>query len=308
MFQDDVVTPIVEIRDEITRRFGVRLFIKREDQTDPYISGNKYRKLKYNLLHAKQLKIKRLLTFGGAYSNHIHAVAYCGAKFGFETIGIIRGEEQLPLNPTLRDATSFGMALQYMSRSDYAEKNSDGLKDELKKRYGQIYIIPEGGSNNLAVKGCAEILSDDEKKFDHICCSCGTGGTLAGIIVSLSGKKKVWGFPALKNGSFLEKDIKKLIYDFNPIKYQNWSLVLDYHFGGYAKHTNELIDFINQFKKKHDIQLDPIYTGKLLFGVYENIKNKLFKPGEKVLAIHTGGLQGIKGFNARFGPLIQQAI
>jgi len=305
MFQEEMTSPIVRIEDEITSRFGVDLYIKREDQIDEIISGNKYRKLKYNLLEARLLNKKRLLTFGGAYSNHIYAVSYCGAKFEFETIGIIRGEERLPLNPTLQDAVSFGMKLQYMSRADYANKDDDQIIDRLKEEYGQYYLIPEGGSNKLAVKGCAEILSEQEKDFDHICCSCGTGGTIAGIIVSLGGRGKVWGFPALKNGQFLEKVISTLIHDFNSKEYQNWSLILDYHFGGYAKHSNELIEFINSFKKNHAIQLDPIYTGKLVFGIYESIKNNLFKPGEKILAIHTGGLQGNKGFNERFGPLLQ---
>ena len=304
MFEELIYTPIVQINDPIFEKYGVELFIKREDQTDPIISGNKYRKLKYNLLNARDNGLNTLLTFGGAYSNHIHAVAYAGHKFGFNTIGVIRGEETLPLNPTLKDASSYGMKFHYMSRTDYRNKMAPNLIEKLKKQYGFFYLVPEGGSNALAVNGCTEILDKNEKDFEHICCACGTGGTIAGIIASLNGSKKVWGFPALKNGEFLKKDISNLVDSYNSKSYNNWDLITKYHFGGYAKYNTDLIGFINQFKRQHSIQLDPIYTGKLLFAIYEEIKLGFFKNGEKILAIHTGGLQGIKGFNDRFGDII----
>ena len=305
MFKEKIDTPIVEIKDDVTRRSGVKLFIKREDLLDPYISGNKYRKLKYNLIAAREQSFDTLLTFGGAFSNHIHAVAYAGFKFGFKTIGVIRGEETLPLNPTLKEAIYFGMQLHYVTRAHYKKKNDESFVSHLKEEFGKFYLIPEGGSNILAVKGCTEILQDHNDEFDHICCSCGTGGTIAGIIASLNGRKNVWGFPALKNGGFLEKDISGLINEYNSCQYTNWRLLLSYHFGGYAKYSDELISFINKFKRQHKIQLDPIYTGKLLFGIYQCLNDQLFGANEKVLAIHTGGLQGIKGFNARFGLLIE---
>ena len=304
MFDEIVHIPIIQIIDERIAAHGIELFIKREDLTDPFISGNKYRKLKYNLLFAREKGYTNLLTFGGAYSNHIHAVAYAGFKYGFKTIGVIRGEETIPLNPTLEDASSFGMQFHYVSRSDYRNKNNADFIEELRNKFGHFYLIPEGGSNALAVKGCTEILNGVKAPFDHICCACGTGGTIAGIISSLNGAKKIWGFPALKNGEFLKKDISKLIFDYNSCSYENWDLITEYHFGGYAKYNLDLIGFINRFKKLHKIQLEPIYTGKLLFGVYEKISNDFFNNGEKVLAIHTGGLQGIKGFNDRFGNLI----
>jgi len=304
MFEEIVFTPIVQIKDELTEKYGVELFIKREDLTDPYISGNKYRKLKYNLIYAKEHGFNTLLTFGGAYSNHIHAVAYAGFKYGFKTIGVIRGEEILPLNPTLKDAKYFGMKIHYISRAEYRDKKDLNFIESLKNKFGEFYLVPEGGSNALAVKGCTEILNETEKTFDHICCACGTGGTIAGLIASLNGAGKVWGFPALKNGGFLKKDISELILEFNSLEYNNWDLILDYHFGGYAKFNMDLVRFINQFKERHNIQLDPIYTGKLLYGIYEKIKDGFFKSNETVLAIHSGGIQGIKGFNDRFGNII----
>ena len=174
------------------------------------------------------------------------------------------------------------------------------------KRYGNIFLIPEGGSNALAVKGCSEILTEYEKKFDHIICANGTGGTLAGIIASMDNMKRIWGIPVLKNGGFLRTDIANLILTYNSKEYNNWELILDYHFGGYAKFSEELVNFINQFKAKHTIQLDPIYTGKLMYGILDLVNKGFFKSGEKILAIHTGGLQGIRGFNKRYGGILKQ--
>ncbi len=304
MFDKIIQTPILRLHDELIEKSGVELYIKREDLTDPIISGNKYRKLKYNLIYARNHGFETLLTFGGAYSNHIHAVAYAGSKYGFKTIGIIRGEKTLPYNRTLKDAIVFGMRLHYVSRADYKRKNDPSFITELRNKYGNFYLVPEGGSNALAVKGCIEILHENAQDFDHYCCSCGTGGTVAGIISSLNGSKKVWGFPALKHGEFLKNEISRLIADYNKRSYSNWELITEYHFGGYAKFTGELIEFINRFKKTHEISLDPIYTGKLLYGIYDKIRSGFFNHGEKVLAIHTGGLQGILGFNERFGNLI----
>jgi 1-aminocyclopropane-1-carboxylate deaminase/D-cysteine desulfhydrase-like pyridoxal-dependent ACC family enzyme len=304
MFNISVSTPVVKIQGPRIARFGVELYIKREDLTDQYISGNKFRKLKYNLLEAHKNGFDRLITFGGAYSNHIHALAYAGYKYNFKTIGIIRGEETLPLNPTLEEARAFGMDLHYISRADYRNKEDQSFIDDLKSRFGAFYLVPEGGSNILAVKGCTEIVDEAIASFDHVCCASGTGGTLAGIIAGLNGRAHVWGFPALKNGGFLRHSIEKLIYAYNSQSYDNWDLILDYHFGGYAKYNSSLVTFINEFKQIHQIQLDPVYVGKLLFGIYDLISTGFFEPGQKIIAIHTGGLQGIKGFNQRFGNII----
>ena len=281
-------------------QFDVSLFIKREDQIHPFISGNKYRKLKYNILEAQNKKKKILLTFGGAFSNHISAVAFVGKEYGFKTIGIIRGDElgkdidaTLQQNITLQTAKYHKMQFKFVTRSNYRLKHALEFIEDLKNEFGDFYLMPEGGTNLHAVKGCEEILKPSDKDFDVICCSIGTGGTISGLINSAKAHQKVLGFPALK-GDFLQKEINKY-----TIQNENWSLINDYHFGGFGKVNEELVSFINDFKKETTIPLDPIYTGKMMFGVVDLIKSGFFKKGTKILAIHTGGLQGIKGINAR---------
>lgn len=301
---ESVDAPVEEIEDPILFEKGIQLLIKREDLIHPEISGNKWRKLKYNILAAEKQKRKTLLTFGGAYSNHILAVAAAGKEFGFKTIGVIRGEEHVPLNPTLRSVTTdFGMELFYMDRITYRLKDSSPILNMLKKKFDNPFLIPEGGTNNMAIKGCVEILDDVKTPYDYVCCSCGTGGTLAGLICSLEGDKSVLGFSALK-GDFLIKEVERHVKYYGARGFPNWTINTDFHFGGYAKFQPELIDFINAFKQRHQIQLDPIYTGKMMFGVFSLIKKGFFKRGTTILAIHTGGLQGIQGFNERFGGLI----
>jgi len=280
------------------------LYIKRDDLLHPEISGNKIRKLKYNLIQAKNEGFDTLLTFGGAYSNHIFAVAAAAEIYGFKTIGVIRGEAYQDLNPTLRYAVSKGMHLHYSSREDYRKKYTPEFVNALRNLYGNFYLIPEGGTNPHALKGCAEIVKEIDVNFDYITASCGTGGTLGGIIAGLDGNKHAIGFPALKGGGFLKNDIQQHIRKYNDSVYINWHLMLDYHFGGYARYSMDLINFINGFKADHNIPLDPVYTGKMMFGIFDMIRNNKFTVGSKIIAIHTGGLQGISGFNKRFGDLI----
>ncbi|MFK7814577.1 MAG: 1-aminocyclopropane-1-carboxylate deaminase/D-cysteine desulfhydrase [Maribacter sp.] len=273
----------------------VSLEIKREDLIHPLISGNKFRKLKYNIEAAKTLEFDSFLTFGGAFSNHIAATAYAGKLHGLKTIGIIRGEEisqKWEANPTLQLAYKHGMQFKFISRDAYRNKNSEDSINTLKSEFGSVYLLPEGGSNALAVKGCEEILTEEDSKFDIICSSVGTGGTIAGIINASHQNQIVLGFPALK-GDFLKEDIR------NFTARENWQLQTDYHFGGYAKVSEELIHFINDFKERTQIPLDPIYTGKLLYGILELVRKDYFKPKTKILAIHTGGLQSISGMNAK---------
>ena len=288
-------TPISKIEDPLIKDSGIKLFIKREDLNHPELSGNKWHKLKYNLITAKENGYETLLTFGGAYSNHIYATAAAGKLFGFKTIGIIRGEEHLPLNPTLSFAISKGMKIQYVNRKSYREKNSSEFIKNLREKFGKFYLVPEGGTNNLAVKGASEIISNIDIDFDYICCACGTGGTLAGLVSGLNGRKKALGFSVLKGGGFLLNDVENLIYESVGKKYNNWDINLDFHFGGYAKINSELIEFIQRFQKINSIPIEPIYTGKLLFGVYKLILNHYFSNGSAILIIHTGGLQGLMG-------------
>jgi len=274
---------------------GIELFIKREDQLHPVVSGNKFRKLKYNIRAAKEQNKKTLLTFGGAFSNHIVAVAGAGKEFDFETFGIIRGEElqeKIHENPSLAVAQQFGMKLVFVSRNEYGLKDTPEFLNEMQSQFGDFYLLPEGGTNELAIKGCEEILSEDDIKFSHICTSIGTGGTISGIINSAGSHQNIIGFSSLK-GDFLQNDIAKFAYQ------KNWSVNCEYHFGGYGKVTNELIEFINLFYLDHAIPLDPIYTGKMMFGIFDLIQNNYFPPNSKILAIHTGGLQGIAGMNIK---------
>jgi 1-aminocyclopropane-1-carboxylate deaminase len=272
----------------------ISLYIKREDLLHPYISGNKFRKLKYNLAEAKNLKKDTLLTFGGAFSNHILAVAAAGNENGFKTIGVIRGEElreQISDNPTLAKAQEFGMVFDFVSRENYRNKTNSNFILNLKQKFGDFYLIPEGGTNEFAVKGCEEILVKTDVEFDFICCAVGTGGTISGLINSSKDCQKVLGFPALK-GDFLQEDIRKFAQK------DNWELITDYHFGGYAKTDDKLIHFINDFYQKYKIPLDPVYTSKMTFGVMDLIEKDYFLPKSKILLIHTGGLQGVSGMNA----------
>ena len=294
--------PLQQVKLDFLEEKNIQLYVLREDLIHPTISGNKWRKLLYNLQEAKNLGKQQLLTFGGAFSNHIAATAAAGKQFGFKTIGIIRGEEHLPLNPTLQLAYENGMQFHYVDRTFYREKKYDVLfLETLKEQYGDFYLVPEGGSNAFAVKGCTEIIKNINIDYDIICCACGTGGTIAGIIASVDETKQVIGFPALKGGEFLKNDIQQLLADYQQqfsveINHPNWSLNTDYHFGGYAKITPELIDFVNDFYQNHSIPLDLIYTGRMLFGIYEMAKMSAFFNGKKIVAIHTGGLQGNCGF------------
>lgn len=273
---------------------GVELFIKREDKLHPIISGNKFRKLKYNIEEAKRLNQTTLLTFGGAFSNHILAVAGAGAEFGFKTIGVIRGEElesKIQENPTLVKAQEFGMQFYFVSRTAYRDKEETSFISHLHEKYGNFYLVPEGGTNNLAIKGCEEILTDTDKEyFTHIICAVGTGGTISGLINSSSEKQQIIGFSSLK-GAFLSEVIR------NFVSKTNWSINDNYHFGGYGKVTDELIQFLNSFYSQTAIPLDPVYTGKMVFGILDWIEKGYFPPNAKILMIHTGGLQGIKGMN-----------
>ncbi len=272
---------------------SITLYLKREDLLHPIISGNKFRKLKYNLEEAKAQNKQTLLTFGGAFSNHILAVAGAGNLHSLQTIGIIRGEElqsKIHENPTLSQAAQLGMKFIFVSREEYRKKETANYLDQLKNQFGDFYLIPEGGTNELAVKGCEEILTDLDVDFTHICTSVGTGGTISGIINSANPNQNIIGFSSLK-GDFLQQDISKFANK------SNWILNTDFHFGGYGKVTDELIAFMNDFQLKYQVPLDPIYTGKMMFGIISLIENDYFLPNSKILAIHTGGLQGVKGMN-----------
>lgn len=280
-------TPVQDIHDPLFDRAGIRVLVKREDLNHPLVSGNKWWKLKYNLQEAKAQKHKTLLTFGGAYSNHIFATAAAAHELGFTSIGIIRGEETLPLNATLSFARMKGMELHYVSRERYKRKTDPGFIEQLHQQFGNFYLIPEGGTNALAVKGCTEFAQTLGNDFDYVCCSVGTGGTLAGLITGLVTDKTILGFSSLKGGAFLTHEIKQYVNE----RLRNWRIITDYHFGGYGKTPDDLIAFQKKLIKDQRTHFDLIYGSKMMFGVFDLIEKGFFKAGSSILIIHTGGLQ-----------------
>jgi 1-aminocyclopropane-1-carboxylate deaminase len=287
-------TPINQIENELLEKRKIELFIKREDLNHTHVSGNKWWKLKYNLEEAMGAKCQGLLTFGGAYSNHLYATAAAANAIGLESIGIVRGEETLPLNSTLSFCKRNGMHLEYISREKYRLKNDPKFIASLRKQFGDFYFIPEGGTNTLAIKGVEEwaAIINKEADFDYLCVSVGTGGTMAGLINQLK-SKTILGFSSLKGGNFLKQEIGQWVTS----GLDNWKIETAYHFGGYGKVNEEQLGFIAEFEKTHHIPLDPIYTSKMVYGVLDRVKKNAFESGAKILMLHTGGLQGRAGFN-----------
>ena len=291
-----LLTPLLQHLDEpVATARGVRLLLWRDDLVNPNLPGNKARKLKYNLAAARQQGHETLLTFGGAYSNHIAAVATAGRLYGFRTVGLIRGEELATsrINPTLAQAAADGMALHYLDRSRYRQRADPAFVAEQLSRFGPAYVLPEGGTNALALSGCAELVAEIEAQtaLDALAVAVGTGGTLAGLLTGLAGRKEAVGVAALKNGAFLRGEVDALTQRAAGEVFTKYSVETDYHFGGYAKCPAELLAFVQQFRGRHGVLLDPIYTGKLLFGVLDMIGRGHFRRGSTVVAIHTGGQQ-----------------
>lgn len=280
-----------------------KFYIKRDDLNfDPLISGNKVYKLKYNLLEAKKNKMTHLLSFGGAYSNHLMALAFFGKKHNFKTIGVIRGEELISekQNKTLNKLKEFNMQLVFVSREMYRDKGVDWHL-ELGFSKSNVYIIPEGGANKNGIKGCMEIFFNENKHYDIFCVAVGTGSTISGIINATNKQQLVYGFSALKNAN-VEQYISQ-----NTTK-NNWKVFNDSRFGGFAKVNNELIQFINDFYNETKIPLDPIYTGKMLFRLKKLIKNNYFSRKKNIVVYHSGGLQGIVGINQKLKNKINYDI
>lgn len=269
----------------------VALSVLRLDSIHPAVNGNKWYKLKYNLEEFARLNKKYLVTAGGAYSNHIMAVAAAGRELNIKTAGIIRGRElHANSNPVLRYAAQNGMELHFVSREEYREmrKHADvvpRLKSEMKISDDEMYFLPEGGSNALAVKGCAEILNTLNGDFDTICCACGTGATLAGISAALDENRNVLGISVLKGEKFLEEAILKL----NGNR-KNFQLRHEYSFGGYARSTPELDLFCRTFSQIHQIKTEPVYTGKMFYGLLDLVSQNYFEPGTRMIAVHSGGV------------------
>lgn len=281
-------SPVVELDDDRLAAAGVQVLLKRDDLIHPEIPGNKWRKLKYNIATARELGFKTLLTFGGAYSNHVRATAAAGAHFGFSTVGVIRGEEHLPLNSSLQYAVSRGMRLTYLDRTTYRAKTSDAVIEALHREFGAFYLIPEGGTNADAVRGCAELSAEIDASVDVVFCAVGTGGTLAGLAAGARPDQSVVGIPVLKGGSFLEDDIVRLQDLVYGTRTGSWRLECDYHFGGYAKRTPELDRFIDDFEERHGLQLDWVYEAKMMYALFDQVARHKFPSGSTIVALISG--------------------
>ena len=287
--QQFCVSTLTQLADPLLQQQGVELWIKRDDLLHPVISGNKWRKLKYILDHALTLQTETIISMGGAYSNHLHALAFVGKVLGLKTAAYIRGEKPEKFSPTLRDIQDWEMALTFVSRSNYRELRNYKCHDSLPGLKEGEYWLPEGGATELALQGVREILSEMTVDYDVLCVPCGTGTTLAGLIVAAADSVQILGIAALKGAGFLYDDVRKLLPENAGT---NWQINLDYHFGGFAKSTVQLREFIDHFENQQGIALDPVYTGKMLFALYDLIRQGYFKAGQRIIAVHTGGLQG----------------
>ncbi|MCF8246794.1 MAG: pyridoxal-phosphate dependent enzyme [Saprospiraceae bacterium] len=301
-------SPLQVVEHEAFSQRGLRLFVKRDDLLHPHVSGNKWRKLKHNLIAARRLGFSKLITFGGAFSNHIAAAAAAGMEFGYSTIGVVSGEESGVVNPTLSFAQGCGMELLFTSRANLRNKTETELLELLKIDATGAFILPQGGANCLALPGCREIVTETTAQLgrppDFFVTACGTGATLAGIATGIADSKcRALGISVLKGG-FLQNEVENLLAKCGEQSCNRWEVLNDFHFGGYAKWTPELIEFINDFKLKTGIPLDPIYTGKAFFATVQLAEQGFFPAGTSIVLVHTGGLQGIAGFNERFGDLV----
>ena len=303
--------PLQAIHAALLERAGVELQVLRLDQCYPQLSGNKYFKLKDNIVEAKKRGCKQLLSFGGAYSNHIHALALAGQQNNMATIGLIRGEKTLPLNDTLTDAVRAGMKLIYLTREEYRQRNDPAMLAQLQRQYPGAFIIPEGGSNLLGVQGCMDIIEHIRQQvgdaYDCILLPCGTGATLAGVAASIP-SKEVYGVVVLKGAAYLDAEVEQFVDALvrsgscEPVE-KNWTLLHDFHCGGYAKLSTGLVDFINDFHRCNAIPLEPVYSAKMFYALYNMLDDKRFR-GRRVVAIHTGGLQGLRGMQQRYPQLL----
>ncbi|MDQ1652239.1 MAG: 1-aminocyclopropane-carboxylate deaminase [Cryptosporangiaceae bacterium] len=283
-------SPVAEVGDERLARLGVRLWLKRDDLVHPEIPGNKWRKLRLNLAAAARAGDRTLLTFGGAYSGHLRATAAAGRLFGFATIGVVRGEEHDPLNPVLRSAADAGMRLVYLDRATYRRKGDPDVVAALHDRFGEFRLLPEGGSNALAVRGCTDVTDEINAQVpvDVICTAVGTGGTLAGIAGALTAGQRALGVAVLKGGSFLTHDTERLQTEAFGGRRGDWAIETGYHHGGYAKTTPALEAFAADFTRRHGIALDRIYVAKLLAAIYDLAAQGRFAPGTRIAAVITG--------------------
>lgn len=294
----DLTPPLQALKFDLGGGCKLTIDCLRLDQVHPFISGNKWYKLKHHILAANSAGKSTILSFGGAFSNHLHALAFAGKKLNIKTVGVVRGEEPKVLSPTLQDCVDWGMTLQWLSRRDYRNIAPVDCIVDYAKKYPDAWIIPEGGSSEQGVLGVRELFermwSAGGMNYDVIACPVGSGATLAGIVSADLGELRCVGFSALKGASDLESRVQGHLGSAQGVK--SWEISHDYHFGGFAKLNKRLTDFISGIHQTHDLLLDPVYTGKMLYGLLEWVYQGRISKDARILAVHTGGLQGWRGF------------
>lgn len=308
---DTSVSVLDAISDPILKAHSVELFVKRDDLIDDAVSGNKWRKLKYNVLQCQQYKNEGILTFGGGYSNHLLATAAACKKMGFSSVGVVRGDELTPKsNHTLASCQALGMHLHFVSRQEYHLRSERYYHEELLQQFPNLHVVPEGGANYWGMIGCQELLKEIPFAFDRMVVGQGTTTTSCGVLLGLKENQRCSVVPVLKG--FDCKDEMQRLYGKSGIDSETVEMLLTkadvldaYHFGGYARYNAALIDFIRSFYARHHVKLDPIYTGKVMFGLYEAIKSGRYD-GERIVFLHTGGLQGIAGVEKKMGERLFQ--
>lgn len=282
-------SPLTSIKDHNLENHGIRLSIKQDERIHPVLSGNKWRKLKYVLNHVLESGYPGIISMGGGYSNHLHALAYACHQLDLPVVGLVRGEPSSSLTPTLNDVQNWGMQVHFVSRSEYRQLRQAELVAQWRKAYPDYYWLPEGGAVTLALQGVAEILDELPDNYDWLALACGTGTTLAGLASQLASPRQLLGIAAVKHANFLYRDIAELLGDAHS---DNWQLGLDYHQGGFGRVNPILLERISRFEQQQGIRLEPIYTGKLLMAVEDLINKGFFQAGQHIVLLHSGGLQG----------------
>ncbi|KZN58119.1 hypothetical protein N473_05095 [Pseudoalteromonas luteoviolacea CPMOR-1] len=289
-------SPLQTIKHPLLTAKKIQLQVKRDDLLHPSVQGNKWRKLKYNLIALKRQQSQCLLTFGGAFSNHLYATAMASKLFHIPAHFIVRGPHLDLSNPTIRFAKACKVNLHPVTRIEYRQRHDVHYLEQLKRQFPSAFIIPEGGSNQFALQGCKE-LAQSLPSSDYLCCAVGSGGTLAGILQGVHKTTKVLGFAVLKNAEYLNEEVTTL----NPsaLKLNNWQILTQFHGGGYGKFSAPIWDFCQTMKRDHHLPLEPIYTGKMMHGLWQMIEQDQFPQHSRIIAIHTGGLQGLDGLRYR---------
>ena len=308
-------TPLLNLDDPWLHKFEISLYIKRDDLIDRCVSGNKFRKLKYTLSHYSESNYNGIVSFGGPWSNHLHALSQLANAYKIPFVAIIRGEKPDNLSDTLKDIIQSGADVHYVSRSDYREFRNHTAQGILHqhpymKQWREHLLIPEGGATRDALAGVAEILLEDKRQFDVIYVPCGTATTLAGLSLGLAehSHTKLVGIAALKAGDSLDENMRRLMPEKGMSSRVNWQIYQDFHFGGFAKIDDELVAFMNGVYERTGLITEPIYTGKTLFALYRHIEQGVYEKDTQIMMLHTGGLQGLRGYRGNgLDELIEQS-